>query len=93
MFDRASALWQKLTQRRANKHAAAGVAEDDRRVWVRRHVSIETRVTPTGDESEPSLDARILDVSSGGIKLLVRWAFGPGDLLTVELPSRPGDRR
>jgi hypothetical protein len=48
---------------------------------------VDTRVTPTSGEGEPSLHARILDVSSGGVRLLVRWAFGQGDLLTLELPA------
>ena len=65
-------------------------AEDDRRIWVRRHVNVETRITPTSSDGEPSLVARILDVSSGGVKLVVRWAFGPGDLLTLELPACDG---
>jgi hypothetical protein len=90
VFDRAASLWRKLTHHRAAVRPSAAIAEEDRRLWVRRHVSIETQVTPTSGAGEPPLSARILDVSSGGIKLLVRWAFGPGDLLTVELPSRAG---
>ncbi len=90
MFDRTSALWRKLTHQPAPIRPAAQAVEDDRRVWVRRHVRIDTRVTPTSSAGEASLSARILDVSSGGIKLVAPWAFGPGDLLTVELPARPG---
>ena len=91
MFDRASDLWRKLAHRPAPIQPAASAVEDDRRVWVRRHVSMETQVTPTSDAGGPSLSAHILNVSSGGIQLLVRWAFGPGDLLTVELPTHPGE--
>ena len=69
MFDRASALWRKLTHQPVPIRPAAQAVEDDRRVWVRRHVSIDTRVTPASGEGEPSLSARILDVSSGGIQL------------------------
>ena len=57
MFDRASALWRKLTHQPVPIRPAAQAVEDDRRVWVRRHVSIDTRVTPASGEGEPSLSA------------------------------------
>ena len=88
MLDRAAALWRRLTHQPA---PAGPLADEDRRIWVRRHVSVETRVTPTSGGGESPLPARIVDVSSGGLKLVVCWAFGPGDLLTVELPAGPGE--
>ena len=50
---------------------------------------VETRVTPATGEAESSLNARILDVSSGGVRMEVGRFFEPGDLLTLELPP-PG---
>ena len=90
MFQRAASVWRKLTHQPVPvRPSDAAAAEEDRRVWVRRQVRIETRVTPSAEDETP-LSARILDVSSGGVKLLVGRAFQPGDLLTLELPSRAG---
>jgi c-di-GMP-binding flagellar brake protein YcgR len=92
VFERATSLWHRLTHQPApDLPGAAQATEENRRVWVRRHVSVETRITPTSGDGEPPVDARILDISSGGMKLMVRWAFGPGDLLTLELPARDGE--
>jgi len=91
VFDRAASLWRKLKHQPTTWQPDAATAEEDRRVWVRRHVSAETRVAPASGDGEASLTARIVNVSAGGIKLVVRWAFGPGDLLTVDLPSGEGE--
>jgi c-di-GMP-binding flagellar brake protein YcgR len=91
VFDRAASLWNRLTQKPAWQGPGAGqTAEEDRRLQVRRHVRVETKVTPAAAEAEPSLSARILDVSSGGVKLVVGRAFEQGDLLTLELPAPAG---
>ncbi len=93
MFERAASLWSRLTQKSAWENPGAGqVAEEDRRLRARHPVSIETKVTPAAaDEAESSLSARILDVSSGGVKLVVGRAFEQGDLLTLELPAPAGE--
>jgi c-di-GMP-binding flagellar brake protein YcgR len=91
VFERATSLWRRLTHQPAPSHAAAALAEEEeRRVWVRRHVSIETRVTPASGEDETGLSARILDVSSGGVKIQLSRSFEAGDLLTLELPAAAG---
>jgi c-di-GMP-binding flagellar brake protein YcgR len=86
VFKRAASLWNRLTHR----PASGALAEEDRRLWVRRHVSVETRVTPATGEAETPLPARILDVSSGGARLEVGRFFEPGDLLSLELPPQDG---
>ena len=92
MFDRAASLWNRLTQNPAWRSPEAGqTAVEDRRLQGRHPVQIEAKVTPAAGESEPSLPARVLDVSSGGVKLLIARDFEPGDLLTVELPAPAGD--
>lgn len=91
MFERATSLWNRLTRRPAPGTLAGrpDAEEEDRRLWVRRPVNnVETRVTPATGEAEPSLSARILDVSSGGVRLEVGRFFEPGDLLTLELPPQ-----
>ena len=86
MFQRAASLWNRLTRKPASGTLATALAEEDRRLWDRREVNVETRVTPAAGEAETSLNARILDVSSGGVRVEVGRRFEPGDLLTLELP-------
>jgi c-di-GMP-binding flagellar brake protein YcgR len=57
----------------------------------RRPVSVEIKATPAVGEPEPSLCARVLDVSSGGVKLVVGRSFEEGELLTLELPAPAGE--
>jgi hypothetical protein len=54
-------------------------------------VQVDTRVASKSGDGEPSLPARIVDVSSGGVQLVVGRAFEPGELLTLELPARDGE--
>jgi hypothetical protein len=92
VFERAASLWSRLTQKSAWENPGGGlVAEEDRRLRARHPVSIEAKVTPAGGEAEPFLNARILDVSPGGVKLVVGRAFEQGDLLTLELPAPAGE--
>lgn len=85
MFQRAASLWNRLTRRPA---AGSATAEEDRRLSARLHVNLETRVTPASGAAATSVSVRILDVSSGGVRLQVGRFFEPGDLLTLDLPPR-----
>jgi c-di-GMP-binding flagellar brake protein YcgR len=88
VFERAASLWNRLTQKPAWESPGAGqTAEEDRRLRARHPVGLETKVTPAAGAAESSFSARILDVSSGGVKLAVCRPFEQGDLLTVELPA------
>jgi c-di-GMP-binding flagellar brake protein YcgR len=92
VFDRAAAIWNRLTQKSGWQGAAAGqTAVEDRRLEVRRLASVETKVTPAAGAPESSLRARVLNVSSSGVKLVVGRPFEQGDLLTLELPAPVGD--
>lgn len=88
MFQRTASLWNRLTRKPASGTLAAALAEEDRRLWDRREVNVEIRVTPATGQAESSLNARILDASSGGVRIEVGRYFEPGDLLTLELPPR-----
>ena len=91
MLESAASLWRRLTHQPRGRPTGAPIAEPDRRVWVRRHVSAETRVVPTSAPDEASVSARIVDLSPGGVKLLIGRAFQPGDLLTLETPAQAGE--
>ena len=88
MFQGTASLWNRLTRKPASGTLAAALAEEDRRLWDRREVNVEIRATPATGQTESSLNARILDVSSGGVRIEVGRYFEPGDLLTLELPPR-----
>jgi c-di-GMP-binding flagellar brake protein YcgR len=92
VFDRAASLWNRLTQKPVWQGSGAGkTAEEDRRLQDRRPVSVEMKVTPAIGEPETTLRARVLNVSSGGVQLVVGRPFEQGDLLTLELPAPVGD--
>src|SRR4051812_43411921 len=60
---------------------------EDRRVWVRHPCAVETTLRPAGDPGTERVDARVMDISQGGIQLTVNRPFESGDLLSVELPG------
>lgn len=88
VFERTTSLWRRLTKRPSPVRPAA---EQDRRVWVRRQVNVNTQVAPAGGD-EPATPARVVDVSTGGVQLRVGRSFRVGDLLTLELPKRAGEQ-
>lgn len=87
MFERARALWRRLTGR---SHPESNMpAKDDRRVWVR----FPSEVTTTYERNQaPGNEATgvIRDISQGGIKLEVDQPHEEGEMLTVGLPSSSG---
>ncbi len=58
---------------------------------ARRPASVEIKATPAVGEPALSFHATVIDVSSGGVKLIVGRPFEQGDLLTLELPAQAGE--
>ncbi len=87
----AASLWRRLTSRRRFTEAPVGVAaqEDDRRVHGRHPTDVRTRCA-RADDASSEFDARVRDVSPGGIKVILDRALEPGTLLTLKLPPREG---
>lgn len=83
MFQRVLRTWGRLVGRQP---APAAVAED-RRVWVRYPCDLETTLRPANEPQPQRLSARVLDISRGGVHLLVNEHLEPGDLLNVDLPG------
>jgi hypothetical protein len=58
----------------------------DKRAWVRHPCTIHTTCHSNGDGPAVSESARILDISRGGLALLVTGPFEAGTLLAIDLP-------
>lgn len=61
--------------------------EADCRAWMRFDCDLATRCHSVAPAPPASWAARVLDVSAGGVSLLVPRAFEGGTLLRVELPE------
>jgi hypothetical protein len=64
----------------------------DRRVWVRYRCAHETSGQTFNTTNYTSQHGRVLNLSSGGIGLLLNWAVAPGTLLKVEIKGWNGNR-
>jgi hypothetical protein len=73
--------------------ARAGAApEEDRRAWVRYQADAETVCQPySAGEDDLWWQARVRDVSAGGVGLLLSRRFEPGAILTIDLWAGAGD--
>jgi hypothetical protein len=69
--------------------AGRSTGEDERRAWARYQpeVPVRLRLARVGDRE--ALDAEVLDVSLGGVRLRAARPFEPGALLSIELPAAP----
>jgi hypothetical protein len=65
----------------------AAPADEERRVWARFPVVIETTCCKANEPEAARLSARVHDISRGGAHLVVGSAFEPGDLLSLDLPG------
>jgi hypothetical protein len=65
-------------------------AARDSRAWVRFPCNLETVCSSIDAAPGEELPARILDVSAGGVGLLVPCHIGSKTFLTLQLPPRPG---
>jgi hypothetical protein len=81
-------LLRRLTKQPANDASPETTAEE-RRVWVRHPCDLRAQYEAPGDD-EP-LAARILDISRGGIRVVVGRSHAPGSLISIELPGPGGD--
>jgi c-di-GMP-binding flagellar brake protein YcgR len=59
----------------------------ERRVWVRFPARTNAQVRPAAPEGTLLIDARVLDVSLGGVKLVVDRRLAPGSLVSLDLPG------
>ena len=75
---------------RAFKAERVRADESDCRAWVRFACDVETSCRPLKSDRSEAWSGRILDVSAGGLSLLVPSKFERGALLEVDLPAEAG---
>ena len=85
MFQRMADWWRRLVARPAEKEHTA---ELERRVWVRYPCSLETTLQPANSGQALRVNARVQNISRGGVSLNCEQHFEAGELLSVELPSQ-----
>jgi hypothetical protein len=92
MFERTVSLWNRLVHGEAPTSLGTDVAvlEQERRVFVRYPIELETTYQHSGDTKAGCWPARIRDISLVGIQLEVERRIGSGELLSVELPAADG---
>jgi hypothetical protein len=66
------------------------VDEEDRRMRARYPANVEVPCRPVGTTDATELLAQVRNISLGGVNLIVKRHFKPGDLLNVELPCAEG---
>jgi c-di-GMP-binding flagellar brake protein YcgR len=64
--------------------------EEDRRMRARYPANVEVPCRPAGAAGAETLQARVRNISLGGINVIVNRHFKPGDLLSLELPAAEG---
>jgi hypothetical protein len=83
-------LWRRLVNWRSNRTEDIQDDETERRVWVRLPSSVGTACESAARGAKVRVSAWVRDISRGGVNLLVSQRFGPGALLSVEIPG-PGE--
>jgi c-di-GMP-binding flagellar brake protein YcgR len=87
MFKKAASLWKRLVAHDPSKDPAGQAPNEERRVWVRFPARTDALVRPAGTEGTTLISAKVLDVSLGGVKLVVDRRFEPGALISLDLPG------
>jgi c-di-GMP-binding flagellar brake protein YcgR len=90
MFKQAAALWKRLRTPQPTADLRDGPRPQERRVWVRFPARTEAQFKPAGTEDAALVNAKVLDVSLGGTKLLVDRGFKEGSLISLDLPGGDG---
>ncbi len=82
MLKQVTALWKRLVTLRPTNNV-----QEDRRVWVRYPARTDAQVKPATAEDTGAVNAKVLDVSRGGVRLLVDRPYEEGALISLDLPD------
>jgi hypothetical protein len=82
MFQRAMASWGRLFGWEQNDKPP----EEERRASLRLTCDVPTLLHPAVEASEPTLPARVRNISASGVSLVVDRAFALGQMLSMVLP-------
>ncbi|HEV3258011.1 MAG TPA: PilZ domain-containing protein [Gemmataceae bacterium] len=86
MFRRTLTWWRRLVDWWSGPADSSQDAGGERRVWVRYRSHVEATFQPEAEDATPVL-ARVVNVSRGGMNLLVDRRFRRGMLLSIDLPG------
>src|SRR5260370_26561724 len=91
MFERTTSLLRRLVSGQADDASpeGAGATAAERRVCVRHPCDLQTQYGAS--DGDDSLAARIVDISRGGVKVVVNRSHAPGSLISIELPGPGGE--
>jgi len=78
------------TGRHRDQYQIAEAPAIERRAWVRHASTLTTSCQDSGVLRDAGWPGKVLDISLGGIGLILRHRFPPGAPLTVELKSPSG---
>jgi hypothetical protein len=87
-FSRAMSFWRFGAGESSNPRFESSIpVAEDHRVWVRFPSNLATTFQSPTSGGQESLQAKIRNVSRGGLSLLADRGFEPGSLLSIEPPS------
>ncbi len=95
MFEKTFSLWRRLVKTSPETAASTAVAptNDDRRLWERYVADLSAQVQLAHVEGSERFDARVQDLSLGGVNLQLPIPFESGQLLTLSLPTQADEVR
>lgn len=95
MFARTVSLFRQLVGQSGSSQQLMemGDSDEERRSSPRFPTELETTCRPAGSGPEGEFQAKVRNISMGGISLLSPRAFQEGDLINVQLPSAAAEDR
>jgi hypothetical protein len=87
MGERRISFWRRLLDSVRSMLQDEEANDTERRFWVRYPSAVETWCRRRGAPEDQRVPARVVNVSMGGLNLLVGREFHTGDTLRVEVPS------
>lgn len=89
MFEKTFSFWRRLVGK--SSEPTARHPQADRRLWTRYASDFPIRVQLANDGENQAVTARVRDISLGGANLVLDRPFETGQILTLDLPCRPGE--
>src|SRR5262249_7782079 len=93
MFERTFSSWRNSAgESNSDPHLGSSLSSDQRRLWQRYRVNLETSVQLPNSAMRDVLHASIRDISRGGVNLVADRNVPAGQMLNLDLPRDGGPR-